>query len=254
MNLWQVLYQLTYLGLAVLLLTSCNRPHSGTAPGEPLRVLFIGNSYTFFNNLPEMFAELARSGGYEVQADISAKGGLTLSDHVSSARTLEMMQKHKWDYVILQEQSVLPAKQQEREQRMYPAARTLDARIRQTGAETVLFMTWGRRDGLAKEGFSDLESMQAQLQAGYTEIAQELDAIVAPVGMAWQNATAQQPQLELWDQDGSHPGKSGSYLAACVFYVVLYQETPEGLAYVAGLPKETARFLQRIAAETVLKE
>jgi hypothetical protein len=249
----QFLYRAFFLGLVLLLLAGCDGEKHDAGPGEPLRVLFIGNSYTFYNDLPQMFAQLARSGGCEIEADMSAVGGWTLSDHATSAETLGKLQTQDWDYVLLQEQSVIPSLQHERDQHMVPAARALDEKIRQAGADTVMFMTWGRRDGLQAEGYPDFDSMQDQLYAGYMEIADELDAIVAPVGFAWQNSTAQQPHLNLWNADGSHPGGSGSYLTACVLYAVLCQRSPEGLAYVAGLAEDVARFLQGIAAETVLQ-
>ena len=185
MNRWQLLYRALCLSLVVLLLAACHgAQHDAEPPGEPLRVLFIGSSYTFYNDLPEMFAELMRSGGYEAKVDMFPVGGWTLSDHATSARTLGRMETQDWDYVILQEQSVIPSIQDERDQRMYPAVHALDEKIRQTGADTVLFMTWGRRDGLPTKGYPDFESMQAQLYAGYMGIADELDAIVAPVGIA----------------------------------------------------------------------
>ena len=218
----------------------------------PLRVLFIGNSYTFKNNLPELFAELVRSSGREIDVDISAPGGWTLADHAASEQTLEMIGVQDWDYVILQEQSVLPSNPADREQTMYPAVRALDEKVRHVGAETVLLMTWGRRDGLVEQGYPDYEAMQAELVAGYTEIGQEVGAIVAPVGLAWQSALAQETLLELWDSDGSHPSEMGSYLAANVLYAAILSESPLALIYTAGLQTETASFLKRIATEIVL--
>jgi hypothetical protein len=96
--------------------------------------------------------------------------------------------------------------------------------------------------------------MQAQVQAGYMEIADELDAIVAPAGIAWQNSLAQEPGPDLWQGDGIHPSVAGTYLSACVFYAVIFQQSPEGLPYRAGLTIETARLLQQVAAEVVLED
>ena len=113
-------------------------------------------------------------------------------------------------------------------------------------------MQWGYRDGTPVCDNRDFDEMQAQLHSCYMDIANELDAMVAPVGTAWQNAVTQDPQLDLWHRDGLHSSEKGTYLAACVFYAVVYQQSPEGLTYTAGLPEETAGFLQSIAAETVL--
>jgi hypothetical protein len=215
-------------------------------------VLFIGNSLTFYNELPEMFAALARSAGHAVEADMVAIGGATLASHTASPSTLDTIGGGDWDYVVLQEQGGIPAIEEERVAEMYPAVRLLESKISEIGAETVLFMTWGRRDGLPEEGFQNFQAMQSQVAAGYTEIARELGVMVAPVGMAWQSAISHDQELELWQADSGHPTEAGSYLAASVFYAAVYQQSPEGLAYVGGLAPETARSLQATAAHTVL--
>jgi hypothetical protein len=75
---------------------------------------------------------------------------------------------------------------------------------------------------------------------------------VAPVGYAWSAAYAQDPNLDLWQADGSHPTELGTYLAACVFYAAIFGRSPEGSSYVGGVPGDTARILQATAAHLVL--
>jgi len=244
------------------------------APGA-VQVLFIGNSYVYYNDLPPMLARLAASAGHEVRAEMVAKGGWTLEQHVASDETTGKIASRAWDYVILQEQSVIPSIPAEREAKMYPAARALHTQIAARGAQTVLMITWGRQKGLPKVGFAargvqavlrmiwgrqkglprvefaDYGGMQAQLATGYETIGAELGAVVAPVGLAWQKAVAKQPDVALWDPDGSHPAAPGSYLAVCVLYATLFGENPQGLSYHADLPPDEARFLQAVAAETV---
>jgi hypothetical protein len=197
---------------------------------------------------------LAQSGGYPVFADLAAQGGWTLSQHVSSADTQKKINERKWDYVVLQEQSVVPSVLNSRTSEMYPAVRALNEKIQQTGAQPLLYMTWGRKNGFPDVGFADFSSMQEQLILGYMGIANELGMGVAPVGAAWKTSRERKPELELWQADGSHPSISGSYLAACVFYAVLYQKSPEGLKYPEQLPGDTAKFLQSLAAETILTD
>jgi hypothetical protein len=222
-------------------------------PG-PSRILFVGNSLTFFNNLPETFAELARSGGHAVEVGISAQGGQTLAEHSTSATTLKKITGQRWDYLVLQEQSRIPAIAAQRNRQMVPAARLLDEKGAESGAHTVLFLAWASREGLPRAGFEDYAAMQAAIEAGYLEVAGEIGAMVAPVGMAWQRALEEHQELELWARDGSHPTPAGTYLAACVFYATLLGESPEGASYLAGLPEETAWFLQSVAADTVLRD
>ena len=90
--------------------------------------------------------------------------------------------------------------------------------------------------------------------SAFEEIADEIGAAIAPVGIAWQHARTKDAAPELWDTDGSHPSREGSYLAACVFYSVICRASPEGTSYRGGLPRGTAKFLQAIAADTVLDQ
>ena len=120
----------------------------------------------------------------------------------------------------------------------------------------MLFMTWGFREGSPLYGCEDFVAMQARLDATYLEIAGEIDAPVAPVGIAWKRAIEQDPQLveDLWiSSDPVHPAPAGTYLAACVFYAVLFRESPASLEFRGELSEQNARFLQNVAAATVLE-
>ena len=218
-----------------------------------IRVLFIGNSLTYYNDLPGMFARLAQSGGHVAQVDESSAGGGTWAGHTKSAITLNKIKYRKWDLIVLQEQSDYPAVAAQRQELVYPAVRLLKDKVLESGATPVLFMTWGRREGLPEAGLKTYAEMQAQVEAGYMEIANELKLMVVPVGIAWQNTIAQKPQLELWQSDGIHPTREGTYLSACVFYAAFFRQSPVGLTHRAELPEETANLLQAVAAKTVLE-
>ena len=244
---WKILC-LLLLGLNGCSLPSCDNDSAC------LRILFIGNSYTFVNDLPNTFENLAKSGGHRVETDIRAEGGWSLPDHANSSRTLRRIRSQKWDFVVLQEQSQIPASQQLRSTEMYPAARALVAKIREADARPIFLMTWAHRSGWPENGLSSYESMQAAIDTGYMEIGKELDAIMVPAGDAWSNSLQQNPQINLWQEDGSHPSEQGTYLTACVFYAVIYHESPEGLSYIANLSDEEAASLQNTAVETVLND
>jgi hypothetical protein len=224
------------------------------SPETCTRVLFIGNSYTYVNDLPGTFAKLARSGGYQVETGMEASGGWTLSDQVASAETLNTLTGLAWDYVVLQEQSQIPSVEQSRTTSMYPAARSLVESIEQVGATPIFFLTWAHRDGYPENGMFTYEDMQTQISQGYLGIADELSVGVAPVGEVWWVAISLDPTLALWQEDGSHPSEQGTYLAACVFYAVIFRQNPEGLTYYGSLSEDTAGFLQSMAAQTVLND
>jgi hypothetical protein len=122
---------------------------------------------------------------------------------------------------------------------MHENVRLFDETIKEAGAKTTLYMTWARQ--------SAPESQQAITDA-YTTIGQELGATVVPVGLAWQRFLGKHDHPVLHDKDQSHPTLAGSYLAACVFLAVLFQESPVGLdAEVAGLSAKDLALLQKAA-------
>ena len=236
--------------VAALLVTACSAAGS---EGPPVSVLMVGNSYTSSNGLPDMLEELAAAEGRMLTAELVAEDGWSLGDHANSTTTMSMIESGNWDYVILQEQSVIPSLADYRDTYMYPAARVLDEAITATGAKTLLFMTWGRENGMVEEGIPSFAAMQDRLTIAYRGLGDELDARVLPAGMAWQRALGQDPGLDLWQLDGSHPTVAGSYLAACVMFASIYQESPKGASYRAGLSRGEARTLQE-TAETVVLE
>ena len=218
------------------------------------RILFIGNSYTYVNDLPTMFARLAEAGGHRVETGMAAVGGATFADQVGSADTHSKLAGSKWTYVVLQEQSEIPSIAQSRAAEMYPNARLLVQRVRNTGATPAFFLTWGHRNGWPENGLGTYASMQAQLDTGYRAIADELKVGVVPVGDAWAAAHAADAGLDLWQPDGSHPTATGTYLAACVFYAAVFHQSPGGLDYTADLAADTAHAIQGTAATQVLDD
>ena len=200
------------------------------------RVLFLGNSYTSVNDLPDMLARLAWSGGRRMEIAAQAPGGWTLLDQVSSPETARLLTSARWDYVVMQEQSEIPSVESFRQSEMYPAVRRLVTMIRSAGAAPLLFVTWGHRAGWPQNGMPDYVSMQAAIDDGYRAIAAELHVPMAPVGPAWLQVVAQGSSPGLWQDDGSHPTAAGTYLAAAVFYAALFDDEPATAARAPGAP------------------
>jgi hypothetical protein len=220
-----------------------------------LRVLFVGNSFTYYNSMPAMVRELAladEGAGVIFTVEYTAPNW-SLRDAAESDGLADAIEDVRWDVVVLQEVSYyLSASAEERRRVTHPYARALQRQIAVSGAQTMLFMTWGYRDG-SFDGDS-FAWMQARLEEGYSELGEELFAPVVPVGLAWSEALARRPDLELWKRDGRHPSRLGSYLAACVFYAVLSGRDPTGNSFTAGLDEGDARFLQEVAAQVVADE
>jgi hypothetical protein len=220
-----------------------------------MRVLFVGNSHTYFNNMPKMVAELATAAGVErpLYFVMEAPGGAGFVEHLANGRVQGHLSRSRWDYVVLQDQQQRPSFTFNREwvdEWFYIPARTLDEMIRIAGAETILFMTWARQPGDPGSIEGDTyDKMQARVRDAYTTLAQDIDARVAPVGLAWQSAYHERPSLPLWMPDGSHAQRAGSYLAACVLFATIYEHSPLDNTYTAGLSGEDASFLQQNAEQ-----
>lgn len=218
------------------------------AAEQPLKVFFIGNSYTHVNDLPGVLAGLAdAAGGRKVVTGQHTPGGCTFEKHVQDGKAVEAIQKQNWDVVVFQEQSLMPVGNPAN---MHANARKLDAAIKRQGARTVFYLTWARQSK---------PEMQDALNRAYFGIAKELRAQVAPVGIAWQRAMKEDPKLVLYAKDGSHPSAEGTYLAACVFYATLLGKSPEGLPatvkkggkMLVTIQPAVARRLQTVAWKTV---
>jgi hypothetical protein len=194
---------------------------TGAPEPEPLRVLFIGNSYTFVNDLPGTVERVADGADHPMTTAMVAVGGATLADHVANPQVSASLAQG-WDVVVIQGQSVEPIAQHDV---FVQAAVELSAMVAIDNPEArlLLYETWARRAGdpLYERFGLTPQQMQAGLTAGYADAARASMGAVAPVGQTWALALDQAPQIDLFAADGSHPSRAGTYLASCVFFRAL---------------------------------
>ncbi|MDH3732786.1 MAG: hypothetical protein OEU54_04595 [Gemmatimonadota bacterium] len=217
-------------------------------PTDRLRVLFIGNSYTYVNDLPMQVQRIAESADAELSLEVVSvtPGGMTLEHHWTDGVARRLIRQGGWTHVVLQEQSTRPIDD--------PAlfrqyARMFDEEIDRVGAKTVFYLTWARQHRPAS---------QDTLSHEYLTAAAELSASVAPVGMAWQRALEEDPSLVLHHEDRSHPGPTGTYVAALVLYATLFDASPVGVtparwdsSFGATAPNDPERRYSRKPAEEI---
>ncbi|MFN0200391.1 MAG: PKD domain-containing protein [Bacteroidia bacterium] len=229
------------------------------ATAQAKKILFLGNSYTGVNNLPKILYDLAVAKGDTLMYDSNTPGGYTFNGHSTNATSLAKINAQIWDFVVLQEQSQLPSfPPSQVATEVYPYANVLDSLIHAHSpcAQTVFYMTWGRKYGDQQNCASypvvcTFEGMQMRLRHSYVQMADDNQALVAPAGMAWRASRLADSTINLWVGDNSHPSIHGSYLTACVFYATLFKKTPVGLDSLVGITTNQAKFLQNIAAATV---
>ena len=223
------------------------------------QVLFIGNSYTYMNGLPELINQIAISKGNSLIYESHTPGGSTLMQHASNSNVQSLLNATEWDYVILQEQSQNPSfPPSQVASQVYPYAESLCEDIREANpcTEPVFFMTWGRENGDSQNCASyppicTYEGMQDRLTESYTEMAQNNESLLAPIGIAWKNIREQHPEINLYSSDGSHPSIQGSYLAACVFYAILFDDSATNNYTPTNLNINEAQLIQTFANNAV---
>lgn len=226
--------------------------------------LFLGNSYTYVNNLPAMIGSLANSMGNEFVHTSSTQGGAPLVYHSSRPDAPMKIDNESYDYLILQEQSTRLAASENGFTKYfhlsYYAADFLDHRskLADTCHKTLLYQTWGRKEGHSiyqPSGYygSNYEEMQNNLSTAYSQLAELIDAEIAPVGEVWRKSLALHPEIELYSADGSHPSVAGTYLAACTFYTAIFQEELNNAWKPNGVKIVSAKKIQTLANNLVAK-
>ena len=231
-----------------LLLASCRSvPQAPLSPTmkTPHRILFVGNSFTYYNGgLDSHFRQLAESAHppQVLIADRATKGGATLKILQGLPEVHTKIRDGHYDLVVLQED--IPELKEHEVAPFLEQVRLFDREIRDAGGRTALFMAWPYE----RLNWVGLETIAEAHRA----IGKELNLPVAPVGLAFQRSLQARPGLAMLGKDREHETIHGTYLAANVIYATLFGGNPTGLAYrPPGVSAEEATFLQGIAWSAV---
>jgi hypothetical protein len=275
---------LAVLALGVAMAAAVRGGEAKAPDKKPLRILFVGNSYTYVNSLQRLMPVMLESQGRKVEIGEFLAPGRSLkgqwTDNLGTDPAPEdekaakdakagkaakagadrkgqfdklLSEKGPWDFVVLQGQSRDTLDGEKWEFRKYAGLFVEKIRKAQPDAKIIFYLTWARQH---------LPEEQATITKTHLEVARQHNALVAPVGEAWKDALAARKDLALHSPDKSHPNPMGTYLAGCVFYATITGKTPVGLpAKVEGLKSagrptfdlkpEDAKFLQEIAWKTV---
>ncbi|MFT4652869.1 MAG: hypothetical protein ACI82S_000512 [Patiriisocius sp.] len=248
--------------LAVLILL-LGTQHS-MANKEPHRILFTGNSFSFYNNgIHNHLGGLVRSadqweGGKNLFRLMTLSGG-HIYEQLPLLEVMLSQQDARWDAVVLQAHSNEPITSKKQEKFKQSLGNAINM-LKQEKVLPILFMTWEYKGD---------SQMGEKLALAYKNMAKKHQVPLIPVGLAFANAQQQHPDISLYVADVlgvkvagnltaltykksiKHPSQAGTYLAACVFYAALYNQSPEGLPFIADLPPEQAIKLQKLAWQTV---
>jgi hypothetical protein len=223
---------------------------------DSISVLFVGNSYTYVNDLPTMTSNLAVSLGDEITFDSKTNGGFSFANQLNDPLTHSKIQSKPWDYVVLQGQSQEPSfpYTQVNTNTLPQAVQLADSVYdNRYCSQAMFFMTWGREVGDPQwDSINTFYKMNDRLRLAYLRFVDSTESSVAPVGVAWRYIRDNHPTIQLYSGDGSHPSVAGTYLAACTFYTSLFRKSPVGASYISTLDATTAGILQNAASLCVL--
>lgn len=237
---------------------------AGETEPQSYKILFIGNSYTYYNDMPEnIFSPLARAAGADVTVTSITTGSQNLSNWANPANSdgarVEgaLTAANDYDIIVLQEQSFKPLSNYNG---FLSGAKTLTDRIKATqkNCKVFLYETWGNPARAGEYGGS-IPAMEAQLRTAYQNAAKETGASVSYVGKAFTYvyetynlaSLGKSSPMWLYQDDNTHPLYLGSYLAACVHLAELLNIDPKTSTFDGDLNAETAAVVKDIAYRTV---
>jgi hypothetical protein len=209
-----------------------------TKPPAPVRVLFVGNSFTFAGGgLWNMFRELSKAGGHPVEVAKVCYPAKTLQWHWEQGEVLDMVEESDWDYVVLQ-----PWSWGSLESDLNTYVPKFAEAIRRESPKTkiVLYMHGYKND------------MGDKIQAEYQAAANKAGgAIIMPAARAWGRALKEKPKDPWYYTDGWHPGANMIYLTSCTLYATIFEQSPEGIPCFWGIrDRELGAYMQKLGWET----
>lgn len=221
------------------------------------KVFFVGNSYT--SSIPPIIQQIATAAGDELTFSAHTPGASTFQQHASNSNVISTIEQGDWDYVVLQEQSQIPAfpeGQFNAISRPYAAQLSQMVKANNECALVMFYMTWGRKNGDQQNcpGWPPVctyEGMDDLLYERYMLMAEENEDVASPVGAVWRYIRENHPEIELYSGDGSHPSTVGAVASAYTFYTSLFKNSPYDSNYQGNLDETTINIVKG-AVQTVV--
>ncbi|MCK0107855.1 hypothetical protein MWU58_00985 [Flavobacteriaceae bacterium S0825] len=216
---------------------------------DTINVLFVGNSFTFYNNMPQMVQSMSDEGSIYLKTSQSTVGGSSLKDHWEETRgtkTRELLNNSKWDYVVFNNHSLVTINDFDN---FVKYTKLFDSLVKKLGAKPIIMMTWP---------YLSNPLMQEHISKSYIDIGKDLNTLVLPVGDIFMKARKLRPQINFYADD-KHPSEDFSYLIALIFYKSFTQNSLDEIShrlttkdlygektYLTFLSKEMSLFLKQL--------
>lgn len=234
----------------IILLFACLSACLSAKAQDTLRVLCIGNSFTYVDSTQAKLRSLAAAEGHTLIINTQTQGGYTFQKHLRRDQTLSAIIYYTYDVAFLQDQSFTPAlyAQNPRNGRVIlDDAQEIAARIRfySPKVRLILEQTWAY-ESKDYAHFGSYEAFDSLLRKGTKQIAQGIKADVSPIGEAFRLCRERYPEIDLYQKDRQHQSAYGAYLKACVNYQMLYH-TPFTAEENCGLEADKCAKLRQVA-------
>jgi hypothetical protein len=246
----------TLVSAVSLLILAPHVSFSQESPKEPLRVLFVGNSFTYFYNLPQVVAAMSESQGKEIITRQSTVGGSDLGQHwrkEKGTKTMSLLEAENWDYVVFNNHSTSPIDSQDE---FYDYGKKFADLVKSKGAQPVFMQTWAYKSN---------PLMQPAITAAYGNLAEETGSLLVPGGILFQQVREWRPDMNMFFDD-KHPSSNATYLLGLAFYRFFTNDSLEKiparittndkdgeLLYLLFVQNEDADFLKQVVVEANIK-
>jgi len=246
-------YKLSFATI-ILLLLSINT--SAQTEKDTLNVLFVGNSFTFYYNMPQMVQSMSEGKTTFIKTRQSTVGGSSLKDHwlgTRGTKTRELLDNFNWDYVVFNNHSLVTINDFDN---FVKYTKLFDTLVKTKGAKPILMMTWP---------YLSNPLMQEHISKSYIDIGHDLNTLVLPVGDIFVKARKLRPDINFYADD-KHPAENFTYLIALIFYKSFTQNSLEQIShrlitkdmygektYLSFLSKEMSSFLKQLVEESNVK-
>ena len=196
-----------------------------------MKILFIGNSYTYYNDMPQMLEKTAKNNGKDIQVYSVTKGGRKLIEHISatdeySRKLDELVDNHHFNICFIQEQSHLPISNNSL---FTEGILAIAEKVKKSANKIILYSTWGRKDGsptLEEYNWTN-KSMSFALAKAYKNASKLIKADVSYVGLNFYDIYCNRKDINLYNDDLTNPSYEGSCLAMLTHYMKIFNEFPQ---------------------------
>lgn len=201
--------KLRYILFLLISIWSCSKEEVSGEPSDGIRILFVGNSLTYTNDIPALVKELGKLDAVSIDYKTIAGGDYGLDDHLADGNVQKEIKKGKYDFVVVQQgPSALP----ESQANLMAAVQKYKALCDEAKTKLAVYMVWPSKGRLF-----DLDNVIFS----YSNAGKKNNSIICAAGLAWKKTWATDPSISLYGPDGFHPDLSGSLLSAMVIYGTL---------------------------------